>query len=1117
MKITWFSHRLCSVLLGATVVLLPSSPGIAQSLIVPDDTLGEEQSIVLENFNGAPNEVITGGARRAENLFHSFEAFNVDEGRGAFFFGPDSVDRIFSRVTGSNPSNILGVLGVLGRADLYFMNPNGILFGPNSSLNVQGAFTATTADAIQFGEAGFFSATSPEAPSELLTVDPSAFLFNQIPAGNIAVQSTISASQTSLLGGNITIENGGIVVAVGGSLNLAGLAAPGVVERQPEGALLLPPGVGRSHVILSNGNVASINGGDIHIQSAEVLLDDGLIGTVVDDRSQPDTGNITIDTNRLTLRNSSTLGTVASDATNAGDITVRASDSVQILSGSTLGNTTTENSTGSGGDVVIDTGTLTLASEDSAENVGVSGTLSNIQFSSFGFGNSGNLTIRASESVNLNNGQIFGNTFAAGNAANITIETQRLRLANGGVIGTDSNTAEAEGNAGDIFIQASEAIEIIGGLNARGFFSEISSRSSIGSRGDGGDIVLETGRLTIRDGGQVATETLSASGNAGDLTVRATEVELIGSTTSNGTVATSDLSAGVSGSSPEVRGGTLTVETDRLILRDGGTISSSVRGASRSEPFRFGTAGDIFVRATDFIELDGTDGPRNLSGQILSSSISADIQSSAEGAGGQVSIDTGRLLLRNGAVITATTFGSGDAGKVTIRADEISLTGTDSLGVPSQISTGVGPMAQGDGGSIEITAQQIRLSDGGGIRTDTLGGGDAGTLFIQAHQISLVDAQIDTSVQPNAVGNGGALRIRTDDLHLSRGARIESATFSSGRAGDLTIDANSLRLQGGSAIAALTNGQGDAGEIRLRVSEAISLSNSSISSEVGERANGDGGDITIRAGEVMLRERSPISAQSLRTLAEPIPTSATNDIRGNAGNVLIVVDNILFIQDSDITTQANAFAGGAITIRAGDIRLIGDGDIQTSVQNGIAGGGDITLAADSIIAFDDSDILAFAADGRGGNINVDTARFFGEGFTFDSLDANPEGLDGNDRVDINATGAFSGTVTLPNVSFIQNSLAGLPTGLIDTDALIANSCIVRNPNGSSTLIITGPDGLPNRPIDLEPSTFSTGDVQTIPDDADEVDSGWQPGDPIIEPQGVYQLPDGELILSHECR
>ncbi|MGF1495308.1 MAG: hypothetical protein ACFB8W_00575, partial [Elainellaceae cyanobacterium] len=121
------------------------------------------------------------------------------------------------------------------------------------------------------------------------------------------------------------------------------------------------------------------------------------------------------------------------------------------------------------------------------------------------------------------------------------------------------------------------------------------------------------------------------------------------------------------------------------------------------------------------------------------------------------------------------------------------------------------------------------------------------------------------------------------------------------------------------------------------------------------------------------------------------------------------------------------------------------------------------------------------------------------------------------RVDINATGAFSGTVTLPNVSFIQNSLAGLPIGLIDTEALIANSCVIRNQDGSSTFVITGLGSLPERPSDVEPSIFPTGDVQTIPEHTQEVDSGWQPGDPIIEPQGVYQLPNGELILSHQCR
>ena len=103
-------------------------------------------------------------------MFHSFREFNIDEGRGGYFDNPAAIENIFSRVTGSNSSEIFGTLGVLGNANLFFLNPNGILFGPNASLDLKGSFIGTTADSIIFPDGKQFSATNPEAPP-ILTVN----------------------------------------------------------------------------------------------------------------------------------------------------------------------------------------------------------------------------------------------------------------------------------------------------------------------------------------------------------------------------------------------------------------------------------------------------------------------------------------------------------------------------------------------------------------------------------------------------------------------------------------------------------------------------------------------------------------------------------------------------------------------------------------------------------------------------------------------------------------------------------------------------------------------------------------------------------------------------------
>ena len=218
------------------------------------------------------------------------------------------------------------------------------------------------------------------------------------------------------------------------------------------------------------------------------------------------------------------------------------------------------------------------------------------------------------------------------------------------------------------------------------------------------------------------------------------------------------------------------------------------------------------------------------------------------------------------------------------------------------------------------------------------------------------------------------------------------------------------------------------------------------------------------------------------------------------------------IVDSKIVTAATSAAGGRINLSGKNIRLAENADISTNVIYGIEGGGDINFTADSIIAFDDSDIFAFARDGRGGNITLDTPAFFAESFTLNSLTSNPESLNNNDRADVNATGAVSGAVTIPDVSFIQNSLNDLPDNSINTNELVANSCVAPVGNRQQgRFIITGGDSLPVRPGNADISNFSTGKVRNVPQD-----NSWQPGEPIVEPQGVYRLADGKLILSREC-
>jgi len=266
---TSFAPMLCW--LGTTtaiaLTLTTSPPVLAQ--ITPDGTTGS--TVTPDTIRDIPGDRITGGARRAGNLFHSFEQFNIGEGRGAYFENPDGVNNIFSRVTGGDRSTINGRLGVLGAANLYFINPNGILFGANASLDVAGSFVGTTANAIEFGERGGFSATTPEIPSALLTVNPSALLFSQIPVGNLTNSSTanedgltVPANQSLLLVGGDVSLTGRILPSNGVRLEVGGLSQPGavsLVNQNNQLSLQFPSDVTRSNVTLTDGAIIATSNG----------------------------------------------------------------------------------------------------------------------------------------------------------------------------------------------------------------------------------------------------------------------------------------------------------------------------------------------------------------------------------------------------------------------------------------------------------------------------------------------------------------------------------------------------------------------------------------------------------------------------------------------------------------------------------------------------------------------------------------------------------------------------------------------------------------------------------------------------------------------------------------
>lgn len=694
-------------------------PNVTTAQIVPDNTL-PNNSIAIPDRNSIR---IEGGTTSGSNLFHSFQDFSIPTGGEAFFNNALNIQNIFSRVTGKNISNIDGLIRANGVANLFFINPNGIIFSPNAQLNIGGSFITSTANSIKFNDGNIFSATNPTT-TPLLTVNvPVGLQFGQNLPGQIQV-----------LGSNLAVKTGQTLALIGGDLTIVG-------STNPQATGLTAGGI---PLILNQGNVVpttpggrvelgSVTQGDVNFANTDKGLafnylsvqnfgDIQLLGNAKVDTSGTGGGEMQIQARNLRLSEGSRLSSFTLGDLPGGTIAVNTSASVEIIGTGgyeenvlkfVTGTVTIRDlingfftltfGSGKAGDIIINTPNFRASNG------------AYIAASTFG-GDGGNISINISDLLQLNAAFIATGTgvTAVGNSGEITINTRRLLAQDNGLITTSSF---GTGKGGTLTLNAADSIELSSGNpiplspTARAFGGIFTSGLGVG---DAGELRINTRQLTLRSGAALAASSF-AQGQGGDITIKASEFVKLEGNSPDGQLLSAITSVTEPGSIG--RGGNLTIVTDRLILQDGGRVSIRSRGT--------GNAGNLIVQANSVLMnneggLEGTSasgegGNFTVRSQTIQMRHNSFISASAgteggEGNGGNINISTNTLVALENSDITADSVTS-QGGKVTINAQSIFGTQYRLRNTPNSDITATGGTPDLSG-TVQINTPDLRTTNG---------------------------------------------------------------------------------------------------------------------------------------------------------------------------------------------------------------------------------------------------------------------------------------------------------------------------------------------------------------------------------------------------------------------
>ncbi len=1076
MTLTWNSLWKTTVVGGAIAVTGLCHPVWAQ--VLPDGSLGAGRSQVV---GGPTKDLIQGGVSRGANLFHSFSEFNVGLGRSVYFANPAGIGNILARVTGGNGSLLLGRLGVEGSANLFLLNPKGIVFGNGASLDVRGSFVASTAAGLTFSNGEVFSAIGPTDVPLVTMAVPIGLQVGTVGLGNLEQNGNLSVDAgkaLTLFGKDVTVR--GSLVAPGGTVQVLGDRVRLVDQARVD----VSAPMGSGNIRIGGG----WQGGEGLPRSQQTIVGKDVV-LRSDARNLGNAGKIAVWSDGETRFLGTAIARGGSLGGDGGAVEVSGARSivyegsvdaraVQGRSGSLLLDPTNIEVVGFFGTAIAD-----LTQVDQFNDANLAPNLTQIRAAVINAATA-DVTLQASQNITVNGDinlatQGVGIKLQAGNNIvlnnGIATNAGAIQLIAGdptsGTVGGPGNitfNAQASSSGGDVILRAT------GDITASGRGNGVNTKSQFALRNSGNLSIVTPGTLTIENNARFTTET-SSSANGGDININAGKIDLIGGRSflflPSNTGIFSDGTGVATGKS-----GNITIETQSLSVLSGATLTSG-------QDFTL-NPGQINIKSGT-VDVSGRD-PSRLGNQ--NSQISAIMKASniSRQSQGEITIIADRLSLTNTGYLS-TSLGSDNqsvdgsiGGLINLKVNQIYA---DKGYIISNFLIYPGITIKLNGGTIVIDSKDILLKNNSSINTASVTG-ESGKIYIKSENITLdqkgrIHAEalqtIDIigggfqSYPNNTSGNGGIVDISVNSLNLNNQSFI-SAKSDFNNAGTVRINANNINVQNQSLIRATGNNQG--GNIQVNVAGNFNLNQNS---EITSSAGGKAGNIQVNAGNIDIKNNSLVQTIGINQGGN-IDINTINNLnlnqrssiitastKGAAGNINLAQNNLVIdsgssvisgslgrgvggnigVRSRDTTTISKNLSkiqslslgesSGNIDVLTGTLNIFDTGSINTTSFGG--NGGNMTIKATDSINLNNTTYIStstFSNRGNSGNLKIETPKLIADNFSNISTSYNdPELLTPDGIKRISALYKFDETKikALENIAAFLGPLAS-PSGSV---------------------------------------------------------------------------------------